>query len=181
MTMALRSRGIEAISLSGGQAGILTDASHGRARIASVEPQRVLDELDEGRTVVVAGFQGVTEQMDTTTLGRGASDLSAVAIAAGVGAERCEVYTDVEGIYTADPRLVPEARRLEEVSLRGDAGDGKLRRQDEPARHRAWYGIQRAHYGGLQLCRYARDADLPRSQYGYESRGDQKQGASHRY
>ena len=115
MAMALRSQGRQAISLSGAQAGIRTDTAHGRARIASVDPQRIQEEVDRGRIVIVAGFQGVTEEMDVTTLGRDASDLSAVAIAAGVGADRCEIYTDVEGIYTADPRLVPEARKLDEV------------------------------------------------------------------
>ena len=117
MAIALRSRGLEAISLSGGQAGIRTDTSHGRARIAVVEPTRVLDELNKGRTVIVAGFQGITDNLETTTLGRGASDLTAVAMAAGLGAERCDVYTDVDGIYTADPKLVPEARRLHEVGF----------------------------------------------------------------
>ena len=115
MAMALRSLGRDAVSLSGAQAGIRTDTSHGRARIAVVEPGRVTEELNEGRIVIVAGFQGVTEDMDVTTLGRGASDLSAVAIAAGLDADRCEVYTDVEGIFTADPRLVPDARKLDEV------------------------------------------------------------------
>ena len=117
MAMALRAIGVKAISLSGAQAGIRTDTSYGRAKIAGVEPQRILDELSEGNIVIVAGFQGITEDMDVTTLGRGASDLSAVAIAAGLSAERCEVYTDVEGIYTADPRLVPRARKLDEVSF----------------------------------------------------------------
>ena len=117
VAMALRSEGRDAISLSGAQAGIRTDTSFGRARIAGVEPRRILDELAEGRIIVVAGFQGITEGMDTTTLGRGASDLTAVAVAAGLGAARCEVYTDVEGIYTADPRIVPEARRLDEVGF----------------------------------------------------------------
>ena len=117
VAMALRSAGHEAISLSGAQAGIRTDTSFGKAKIAGVEPQRILDELGGGRVVIVAGFQGITEGMDTTTLGRGASDLTAVAVAAGLGAERCEVYTDVDGIYTADPRLVPEAKRLDEVGF----------------------------------------------------------------
>ena len=117
VAMALRAAGRDAISLSGAQAGIRTDTSFGRARIAGVEPRRILDELAEGRIVVVAGFQGITEGMDTTTLGRGASDLTAVAVAAGLGAARCEVYTDVEGIYTADPRIVHDARRLDEVGF----------------------------------------------------------------
>ena len=115
MAMALRSLGRDAISLSGAQAGIRTDTTHGRAKIASVDTQRVRAELSDGRIVVVAGFQGVTEDLDITTLGRQASDVSAVALAAGLTADRCEIYTDVEGIYTADPSLVPEARKLDEI------------------------------------------------------------------
>ncbi len=115
VAMALKSLGLDAVSLSGAQAGIRTDSRYGRARIAAVEAGRIRGELEGGRVVVVAGFQGITEDMDVTTLGRGASDLSAVAIAAAIQADRCEVYTDVEGIYTADPRHVPEARKLDEV------------------------------------------------------------------
>ena len=117
IAMALRTMEYEAISLSGAQAGIRTDGAYGKARIAAVEPGRVRRELDAGNIVVVAGFQGVTGTEDVTTLGRGASDLSAVAIAAALGADRCEVYTDVEGIYTADPRLVPDARKLDEIGF----------------------------------------------------------------
>ena len=117
MAMALRSIGREAISLSGAQAGIRTDTSYGKARIAGVDPQRILSELDKDQIVIVAGFQGMTKDMDITTLGRGGSDTTAVALAAGLGADRCEVYTDVDGIYTADPRLVPNARRLNEVDF----------------------------------------------------------------
>jgi aspartate kinase len=116
LAMALRHMGYEAISLSGAQAGIKTDANHGRARILGVDPSRIVRELERGKIVIVAGFQGVTDDMDVTTLGRGASDTSAVALAASLKAKVCERYTDVEGIYTADPRLVPEARRLDEIS-----------------------------------------------------------------
>ena len=115
VAMALKSLGLDAVSLSGAQAGIRTDSRYGKARIAAVEAGRIQGELEDGRVVVVAGFQGITEDMDVTTLGRGASDLSAVAIAAAIQAERCEVYTDVEGVYTADPRHVPNARKLDEV------------------------------------------------------------------
>ena len=115
LTMALREQGHEAISLSGPQAGIRTDTSFGRARISRIEPGRVRRELDAGRIVVVAGFQGITPEDDITTLGRGGSDTTAVAIAAALQADRCEIYTDVEGIYTADPRIVPDARKLDEV------------------------------------------------------------------
>ena len=117
MAMALRSMGYASVSLSGAQAGIRTDSSYGRARIAGISPERIISEIDKGNIVIVAGFQGITEDMDITTLGRGGSDTTAVAIAAGVEADRCEVYTDVDGIYTADPRLVPKARKLDEVGF----------------------------------------------------------------
>ena len=110
MGIAIRGLGYDAISLSGRQAGIRTDATFGSARIANIDPTRILGELKQGRIVVVAGFQGLTQADDTTTLGRGASDLTAVAIAASIDADVCEIYTDVDGIFTADPRLVPDAR-----------------------------------------------------------------------
>jgi aspartate kinase len=116
LAMALEAIGCEAISLSGAQAGIRTDGAFRQARILKVESRRVVDELNKGNVVIVAGFQGITEDMDVTTLGRGASDLSAVALAASLGAKVCERYTDVAGIYTADPRAVPEARPLAEIS-----------------------------------------------------------------
>jgi len=115
LAMALKEMGYQAISLSGAQAGIKTDSVHSRARILKVEARRVVKELEKGNIVIVAGFQGVTDEMDVTTLGRGGSDTTAVALAASLGAEGCQVYTDVEGVYTADPRLVPEARPLAEV------------------------------------------------------------------
>ena len=117
LAMALNSQGLDSISLSGAQAGILTNSSHGHAKIVEVDTGRILNELEKGKTVVVAGFQGVTDQKDVTTLGRGASDTTAVAIAAGLDAERCEVFTDVDCIYTADPRIVPDARKLEEINF----------------------------------------------------------------
>ncbi|HWH37077.1 MAG TPA: aspartate kinase [Candidatus Limnocylindrales bacterium] len=119
LAMALHSRGVAAISLTGAQAGIRTDPSHGRARIADVEPARVRQELERGRVVIVAGFQGATHESvasaETTTLGRGGSDTTAVALAARLAADRCEIFTDVEGIYTADPRVVPQARLLPSI------------------------------------------------------------------
>ena len=117
VAMSLHNMGYDAISLSGAQAGIRTDSVHGKAKIAGVEPRRILSELKRGNVVIVAGFQGITEDMDITTHGRGASDLSAVALAAGLDAARCEIYTDVDGIYTADPQRVPEARKLDEVGF----------------------------------------------------------------
>jgi len=115
LAMALRDMGYDAISLSGAQAGIQTDSAYSRARILKVEAKRVVKELEEGKIVIVAGFQGITGDMDITTLGRGGSDTTAVALAASLGAEVCQIYTDVAGVYTADPRLVPEARRLDEI------------------------------------------------------------------
>jgi len=115
VTMALREIGEEAVSMSGAQAGIRTDTAHGSASIVEFDAERVQQALDAGRIVIVAGFQGVTHEMDVTTLGRGGSDTTAVALAAALGAERCGVYTDVDGIYTADPRIVPDARKLSEI------------------------------------------------------------------
>ena len=116
LAMALHALDIDAVSLTGAQAGLRTDASHGRARILEVDTDRVLRELESGRVVVVAGFQGITEEMEVTTLGRGASDLTPVALAAALKADGCEIYTDVEGIYTADPRIEPKARCLRDIS-----------------------------------------------------------------
>jgi aspartate kinase len=115
LAMALHGLGYPAISLSGAQAGIRTDSAYSRARILQVDPKRVVRELEKGNIVIVAGFQGITEEMDITTLGRGGSDTTAVALAATLGAEVCQIYTDVEGVYSADPRLVPEAKRLDEI------------------------------------------------------------------
>jgi aspartate kinase len=115
LTMALHEAGYKAISLSGAQAGIRTDSNFRRARVLKVETKRIQEELAEGQIVIVAGFQGTTEEMDVTTLGRGASDISAVALAAALRADVCARYTDTDGIYTADPRVVPDAKRLEEI------------------------------------------------------------------
>jgi aspartate kinase len=116
--MAINDLGHRAISLTGSQAGIVTDSSHTRARIIDVRAERILSALDEDRIVLVAGFQGVsTESSDVTTLGRGGSDTTAVALAAAVGAEVCEIYTDVPGVFSADPRIVPDARKLDVVSF----------------------------------------------------------------
>lgn len=115
LALALKSMGHKAISLSGAQAGIWTNAVYSQARILTVEAHRIVKELGEGKIVIVAGFQGITHEMDVTTLGRGGSDTTAVAMAASLGAQACEIYTDVEGVYTADPRLVPEARKLREL------------------------------------------------------------------
>jgi aspartate kinase len=115
--MAIVDLGQQAISLTGSQAGIVTDTVHGKAKIVEVRAKRIHDALDADRIVLVAGFQGVSnESLDITTLGRGGTDLTAVALAAALGADSCEIYTDVRGVFTADPRIVPEAQKLHAVS-----------------------------------------------------------------
>ncbi len=116
LTMALHKLGYQAISLSGRQAGIWTDNSHSKAKILKVESDRIVEELNEGNIVVVAGFQGITSESDITTLGRGGSDTTAVALAISLKAKACERYTDVDGIYTADPRFCSEAVKLKELA-----------------------------------------------------------------
>jgi aspartate kinase len=115
--MVINDLGYEAISLTGSQAGIVTDTSHTKARILDVRADRIKNALDEGKVVLVAGFQGVSTAADVTTLGRGGSDTTAVALAAALQADVCEIYTDVSGVYSADPRLVPGARKLRVVSF----------------------------------------------------------------
>ena len=116
LSMALESRGCPARSYTGGQVRILTDNTHNKARILDIDAERVQSDLDAGRVVVVAGFQGVDENGNITTLGRGGSDTTAVAMAAALKADECQIYTDVDGVYTTDPRVVPEARRLEQIT-----------------------------------------------------------------
>lgn len=117
VAMAIEDLGVPAMSFTGSQAGILTTGRHGQAEILEIRADRLREGLDEGKVVIVAGFQGVDpDSRDVTTLGRGGSDATAVALAAALGADRCEIYTDVDGVYTADPRIVPGARKLEEVS-----------------------------------------------------------------
>ena len=127
--MAINDLGHRAISMTGSQAGIVTDTSHTKARILDVRADRIRDALDADLIVLVAGFQGVSTSRDVTTLGRGGSDTTAVAVAAALDAEVCEIYTDVSGVFSADPRIVPDARKLARVSFRGDARDGGLRRE----------------------------------------------------
>lgn len=116
LAMELRSRGLDARSFTGRQVGIVTDSAHTKARIAKVGAERIKQALADGIIPIVAGFQGINEQSDVTTLGRGGSDLTAVALAAALKADRCMIFTDVDGVFTADPNLVPLARRLEKVS-----------------------------------------------------------------
>src|SRR6184192_3029319 len=115
--MVIHDLGHEAISLTGSQAGIVTDTVHGKAKIVDVRARRIHEALDEEQIVLVAGFQGISTDFDITTLGRGGSDTTAVALAAALGADVCEIYTDVEGVFTADPRIVPGARKLAVVSF----------------------------------------------------------------
>jgi aspartate kinase len=117
LAMALKAEGLDAISFSGWQVPIKTDSSHSKARIESIDDTRVKSELNAGKVVIITGFQGIDEAGNQTTLGRGGSDTSAVAIAAAMGAAECLIYTDVDGVYTTDPRVVPEARRMRVVSF----------------------------------------------------------------
>ncbi|MGZ6792937.1 MAG: aspartate kinase, partial [Mycobacteriales bacterium] len=118
VAMAIQNLGMSARSFTGSQAGVITDSTHGKARIIDVTPGRISQALDEGHVAIVAGFQGVSQDTkDITTLGRGGSDTTAVALAAALDAEVCEIYTDVAGVFTADPRLVPDARKLPYVSF----------------------------------------------------------------
>src|SRR5262245_38785454 len=114
LAMAIEKRGLEAISFTGSQSGIITNDRHSGARIIEVRPVRIEDELERGKVVIVAGFQGMSYKREITTLGRGGSDTIVVALAAALGAD-CEIYSDVDGVYSADPRVVPEARRLDAI------------------------------------------------------------------
>ncbi|UWE04562.1 aspartate kinase [Laceyella sacchari] len=116
LTMALHRKGLKARSLTGWQAGITTDCVHGRAMVHDVDTETITTALDQGEIVVVAGFQGISSQREITTLGRGGSDTTAVVLAAALGADYCEIYTDVEGVYTADPRVIPAAQKMDEIS-----------------------------------------------------------------
>ncbi len=117
LAIAINAMGHKAASYTGSQAGIITDTQHGMARIVDVRPGRIKEAIEEGNVVIVAGFQGVSTSYDVTTLGRGGSDTTAVALAAAVDAEYCEINTDVEGVFTADPRIAPDARKLEAISF----------------------------------------------------------------
>ena len=114
--MAIQSLGVEAVSLTGAQIGIRTDSTHTKARIKSISTDHVMRLLDDGRIVIAAGFQGIDQHGNITTLGRGGSDTTAVALAAVLRADVCEIYTDVDGVYTTDPRILPAARRLPTIS-----------------------------------------------------------------
>jgi aspartate kinase len=116
LAIAVNARGCRAASYTGSQAGIITDTQHGRAKIVEIRPARIKQSLDAGNVVILAGFQGLSTEYDITTLGRGGSDTTAVAMAAALGAEVCEIYTDVDGVFTADPRTQPEARKIDTIT-----------------------------------------------------------------
>ena len=122
MAMALGSLGSRAVSLTGAQAGIRTDGVHGNARILQIDPERIQRELDQGKIVVAAGFQGMDAEGDVTTLGRGGSDTTAVALAASLKADRCQIFTDVDGIYDRDPRIHPDARKYDRIGYEAMLG-----------------------------------------------------------
>jgi len=138
LALALESRGCKAVSLTGAQAGIQTDSTYSRARILRIDTKRVVSELEKGNIAIVAGFQGVTQEMDITTLGRGGSDTTAVALAASLNAETCQIYTDVEGVYTADPHLITGARKLKDIGY-------------EEMLELASYGARVMHYRAVEL------------------------------
>ena len=116
LAMALHAMGAEAVSMTGPQAGITTDSAHTKAKIMGINPERVIENLDKGRIVIVCGFQGLAPSLDVATLGRGGSDTTAVALAAALEADRCQIFTDVDGVYTADPRIVTDARKLDLIA-----------------------------------------------------------------
>ena len=174
LAMAIHDQGLHARSLTGSQAGIITTGTHGNARIIDITPGRITSALDQGDIVIVAGFQGVAQDTkDVTTLGRGASDTTAVALAAALGADHCEIYTDVDGIYTADPRIVPSARRIPRHQLRGDARDGGLRSQGSAL---AMCGVRAAgeRPGARTVLVQRQGRDL-----GNRTRGRNRNGAGH--
>ncbi len=154
LSMGLQEIGVPAISFTGSQSGIITTDAHSQARIVEVRPFRIQDELEKGKVVIVAGYQGVSYKREVTTLGRGGSDTTAVALAAALDAEACEIYSDVDGIFSADPRVVPDARKLEALSYEemqelASAGARVLNAQAvEFARHKGIVIMARSSFGG---------------------------------
>jgi len=159
LSMAIHALGEEAISLTGSQCGILTTHSHSRARIMEVRPFRVRDELDKGHIVIVAGYQGTSYKREITTLGRGGSDVTALALAGALEAEACEIYSDVDGVYTADPQVISDAKRIDALSY-DEAED--LARAGAKVLHRDALAWARRH--GVAL--YARSSFVPEGQGG---------------
>jgi aspartate kinase len=159
LSMAIWNLGCEAISFTGSQSGIITNDSHNRARIVEVRPFRISDELAQGRVVIVAGYQGVSYRREITSLGRGGTDTTAVALAAALGAEACEIYSDVDGVYTADPRVVLDANRLDEIGY-----EEMLALARNGARVMAAEAVEYARRHGIAL--YARSTAAPVDQTG---------------
>src|SRR5215475_9154198 len=143
--MAINALGARAVSLSGAEAGILTDAIHTKARIANISPKQILELLDEDYIVIVAGFQGQSAEGETTTLGRGGSDLSAIALAGALGADACQIFTDVDGVFTCDPRIVKDAEKLDEIAydeLLEMAGSGAKVMQSRAVEFAKKFGVE---------------------------------------
>ena len=180
LSMALHEQGVPAISFTGSQSGIITNDAHAQARIVEVRPFRIQDELERGKVVIVAGYQGVSRKREVTTLGRGGIDTTAVALAAALGAEACEIYSDVDGVFSADPRVVPDARKLAEAVLRRDAG-ARGRRGPGPQRPGGGVRAERGHrHRGAQHPR-GRHRLAHRSRGGAESgrwRATRRSGSS---
>ena len=126
LAIALQEQGVDAVSYTGWQVTVHTDSSFTKARIMGIDDAKIMKDLNAGRAVVITGFQGVDPEGNITTLGRGGSDTSAVAVAAALKADECLIYTDVDGVYTTDPRVCEDARRLEKITFVRDVGDGKL-------------------------------------------------------
>jgi aspartate kinase len=155
--IAINERGCRAVSYTGSQAGIITDTAHGQAKIIEIRPRRILEALQAGNVVIIAGFQGLSSAYEITTLGRGGSDLTAVAMATAVGAEVCEIYTDVGGVMTADPRVVPEARVIERIGY-----DDMLELAAAGAKVLQSRSVELARRGGLRLhVRSSFDVEAP--------------------
>lgn len=152
LSMAIQRRGCDAISFTGSQSGIITNDRHFDAKIIEVRPHRIEDELARGRVVIVAGYQGMSYKREITTLGRGGSDTTALALAAALGALRAEIYSDVDGVYSADPRVVPEARHLPEIGY-------------EDMQEMADAGAKVLHSGAVEFARAARLAIHARSTF----------------
>lgn len=158
LSMAIHCEGHDAISFTGSQSGIITTASHSNARIIEVRPYRIQDELEVGRVVIVAGYQGVSYRREITTLGRGGSDTTAVALAAALGAEACEIYSDVDGVFSSDPRIVDDARKLEALTY-------------EEMQEMARLGAKVLHAAAVEFARRAQIALYARSTHLQGSRG----------
>ncbi len=163
LSMAIHTHGLDAISFTGSQSGIITTAGHSNARVIEVRPYRIQDELAAGKVVIVAGYQGVSYKREITTLGRGGSDTTAVALAAALSAEACEIYSDVDGIFDTDPRKVPEARRLDDITY-------------EEMQEMARLGAKVLHAKAVEFARNAQIALYARSTHHPDSQGTRIHG-----